>query len=281
MALPSRALAIVALAALASGCGGGASASPTISVQAAKSFAIAAFAPGGTISAGVPTTVSFQISQPSGQPLTTFKTGSGPHTGVHLIFVRRDLGAIVHLHPPIAADGTISTQVTLPSPGPWRMLVDVYANLAGQPPNFQLHRDLNITGGTTPAPPPSAFAPVVKTDGYTFTVDKAPVIKNAEPAVMAVHVAAPDGTPAVFEPWFGATAHAIFFHEGTLAYFHTHVCRPSDTTCAGVSAALGSSPAPGLLNVGILLPGSGTWRLFLQVQVAGKVLTAPFTLSVS
>jgi hypothetical protein len=33
--------------------------------------------------------------------------------------------------------------------------------------------------------------------------------------------------------------------------------------------------------VGVLLPGSGTWRMFLQCQVDGKVLTAPFTLQVA
>jgi hypothetical protein len=32
--------------------------------------------------------------------------------------------------------------------------------------------------------------------------------------------------------------------------------------------------------VGILLPESGTWRLFLQFRSGGKVLTAPFSLHV-
>ena len=32
----------------------------------------------------------------------TSRRGPGPHTGVHLIIVRRDLNSIVHVHPPIA-----------------------------------------------------------------------------------------------------------------------------------------------------------------------------------
>jgi hypothetical protein len=31
----------------------------------------------------------------------------------------------------------------------------------------------------------------------------------------------------------------------------------------------------------VLLPGAGTWRMFLQAMVDGKVVTAPFTLVAS
>src|SRR5215211_8797139 len=52
-----------------------------------------------------PTQISFTIRQPSGKPLTAYRRGAGPHTGVHVIVVRRDLGAIIHKHPPIEANG--------------------------------------------------------------------------------------------------------------------------------------------------------------------------------
>ena len=42
----------------------------------------------------------------------------------------------------------------------------------------------------------------------------------------------------------------------------------------------GTSTVPGKLKVGVLLPAAGTWRLFLQSQVGGRVVTAPFTLNV-
>ena len=42
----------------------------------------------------------------------------------------------------------------------------------------------------------------------------------------------------------------------------------------------GSSSTPGKLTVGVLVPVAGTWRLFLQTKVNGRVLTAPFTLAV-
>ena len=49
----------------------------------------------------------------------------------------------------------------------------------------------------------------------------------------------------------------------------------------GGAKVTGSSPTPGKLTVGVLVPAPGTWRLFLQFKVDGKVLTAPFTLEVT
>jgi hypothetical protein len=42
----------------------------------------------------------------------------------------------------------------------------------------------------------------------------------------------------------------------------------------------GQSAAAGQLTVGILLPVPGRWRLFLQMKLGGRVVTAPYTLDV-
>ena len=110
-----------------------------------------------------------------------------------------------------------------------------------------------------------------------------PRLHAISPAFLKITVTRPDGTPARFTPWFGALAHAIFFRAGSLDYFHTHVCSPGASGCTstlGASRITGSSNARGQLTVGVLVPVSGTWRLFLQCQADGHVLTAPFTLKV-
>ena len=73
--------------------------------------------------------MSFTVKLPSGKPLTSYKTGPGPHTGVHLIIVRDDLAYIIHEHPPIAPTACCARRVTFPAPGPYRVLVDVYPNI--------------------------------------------------------------------------------------------------------------------------------------------------------
>ena len=80
---------LVAVLALA-GCGGSGG-TQSITVQPAATYKIVNFRPSQPVPAGKPVVVSFQIEQPDGTPLTKFKTGPGPHTGVHLIFVRKDL----------------------------------------------------------------------------------------------------------------------------------------------------------------------------------------------
>src|SRR5262249_19032661 len=91
------------------------------------------------------------------------------------------------------------------------------------------------------------------------------------------------GRPVHFVPWYGALAHAIFFPQGSLDYFHTHVCAPGASGCTsalGGTTVTGRSSTPGKLNVGVLVPAPGKWRLFLQTNAGGHVLTAPFTLTV-
>jgi hypothetical protein len=120
-------------------------------------------------------------------------------------------------------------------------------------------------------------------DGYRFTLHGLPRLKAIRPAFLSFTVTRPDGTPARFTTWYGALAHAIFFRAGSLDYFHTHVCAPGATGCTsllGVTKVTGSSPKPGKLSVGVLVPVAGTWRLFIQCRVDGHVLTAPFTLRV-
>ena len=66
-----NALALLAAALVLSACGGsGGTSAPSISVGAARTFALDGFQPAGNLTAGSPTTVSFRIDQPSGQPLT-------------------------------------------------------------------------------------------------------------------------------------------------------------------------------------------------------------------
>jgi len=143
------ALALLALALTTAGCGASSSATPPITVGAARTFQMARFQLAGAV-AGRPAHLSFAVDQPSGAPLTRYRTGSGPHTGVHVIFVRSDLGAIVHRHPPVGADGTIDDEVTFPSGGRYRMVLDVYP-AAGPQRNFQLFRWVDVGGKTTRA----------------------------------------------------------------------------------------------------------------------------------
>jgi hypothetical protein len=276
-----RVLLLLVPAILLAGCGGGSS-NTTLTVQAAKQYTLENFTPSAPVAPGKPVKVSFVIKQPNGEPLTQFKTGSGPHTGVHLIVVSRDLSEIIHTHPPISPDGTISETATFTKPGPYRVVVDAYPKSSGPQQNFQLFTNLAVKGTYAPEPLP-AFSPVVKVDGYTIRMVGNPDLHEIQPDYLHLTVTDRNGKPLTFVPWYGALAHAIFFRQGTLDYFHTHVCAPEMAACAasaGSTRITGSSTTPGKIKVGVLVPVAGTWRLFLQFLANGKVITAPFTLNV-
>jgi hypothetical protein len=278
----SRLILVLCAVVLLAGCGGSTKPSfPT--VGAARTFALVDFKPTAPAIAGKPTAVSFVIRQPDGTPLTSFRRGPGPHTGVHVIFVRRDLAAIVHVHPPIASDGTIKETITFTKPGPYRLVVDVYPNTTGPQRNFQLFGSLSVAGAYRPSALP-AFAPSVVVDGYRFTMKDRPSLHAIQAAFLTIDVTDPQGKPVRFTPWFGALAHAIFFHQSSLYYFHTHICAPNAPNCgslAGVPLTKVTGHAtPGKLTIGVLLAVPGTWRLFLQMKAGGKIITAPYTLDV-
>ncbi len=274
-------LEAIALVGVLAGCGGGGSSPPSITVGAARTYTLHGFRAVNAV-AGKPTRISFTVVQPNGTPLTQFRRGPGPHTGVHLIVVRRDLAVIVHRHPPIGPGGRIYDTVTFPAPGPYRVVVDVYPKTAGPVPNFQLFSQLRVAGPYVPKTlPPFSATDVV--DGYRFALRGEPRMRAIVPAFLDFTVTTPDGKPATFTPWYGALAHAIFFRRGSLDYFHTHVCAPAATGCTsflGTARVTGTSATPGRLTVGVLVPVPGIWRLFLQCKVGGHVLTAPYTLTV-
>jgi hypothetical protein len=165
------------------------------------------------------------------------------------------------------------------------VLVDVYPNLPGGQSNFQLSQSVHVAGSYRPRPLP-AFKPDLVVDGYHFNMQNHPSLHAIQAQFINVQVTNAHGEKPTFVPWFGALAHAIFFHQGSLDYFHTHICAPDAPNCGALpgvasSRVTGTSTAPGKLTIGVLLPEPGTWQLFLQMKLAGRIVTAPYTLHVA
>jgi hypothetical protein len=274
--------AIVALA----GCGGSGNGSVSAPyVAPARTYSLQNFQPAEPVDAGRPTLLSFTIEQPSGQPLTDYRKCCEPHAGVDLIIVRSDDSHVQYDDSDIGADGRVSQPILFPTPGRYRVIIDAYPahTSPDQPINFQLFTWVNVQGAYHPQTvPPYSATEVV--DGYRFQIEGHPQLKAIEATFLTVKVTDPSGQNAVFETWRGALAHAIFIHQSSLDYFHTHVCSPGAIYCTSVLGAAkvtGSSSQPGVLHVGVLLPEPGTWRVFLLTYIDGRHITAPFTLNTS
>jgi hypothetical protein len=276
--------ALIAAAVLAA-CGGSRGAVSLPHVAPARTYSLQGFQPTAPVIPGRPTTLSFTIQQPSGQPLTDYRQCCEPHAGVDLIIVRSDDSHIQYDDSDISAGGHVSQPVVFPAPGRYRVIVDAYPAHTNpdQPINFQLFTWVTVKGGYHPQAVP-AYTADESVDGYRFAIQGHPQLKAIEATFLTIKVTDPSGHDAVFGTWRGALAHAIFIHQNSLYYFHTHVCSPGAIYCTSVLGAArvtGSSSHPGMLHVGVLLPVPGTWRLFLLTYINGHHITTPFTLEAS
>jgi hypothetical protein len=194
------------------------------------------------------TAFSFRVLGEQG-PVTGFDVEQAKR--MHLVIVSRDLSRHAHVHPEMAADGTWTTRLTL-APDSYRAVADF--SVGGE--RHSLAVDLAAPGTLDPKPLP-APATSSSVDGLRVELER-------HGAALAFTAYDSSGSSVVPEPYLGARGHLVAFRTGDLAYAHVH---PS-----GADGARTSYEAE--------LPGAGEYRLFLELQVQGKVRAFPFTLEV-
>jgi hypothetical protein len=199
--------------------------------------------------------LSFAIRGSDGKVANQFATVH--EKNLHLIVVRRDFTGYQHLHPVMAPDGTWTVPVSLPSPGLWRAYADftVIAPSAAQMA-LTLGYDLTVPGDYQPSPVPAA-ARESTVDGMTVTYEGTPNVGATSPLLFRVA-----GNPGL-EPYLGSFGHLVVLREGDLGYVHVH---PEPQLVGGA------------VKFWLAAPSSGTYRMYFDYQVGGKVRTNEFTL---
>jgi hypothetical protein len=197
--------------------------------------------------------LAFRIAGRDGRTVRGFDV---EHTKrMHLIVVRRDLTGFQHLHPTQSADGTWTTPVTLPDAGAYRVFADFAVNGKAHTLAADLQRDGAVR--SRPLAPPATTAEV---DGMRVTLTERPAKAAAESSL--AFTVTRGGRPVAVQDYLGAKGHLVALREGDLAYLHVH-------------------PDEQRLKFMATFPTAGTYRLFLQFRVAGRVHTAEFTLQVA
>ena len=219
-----------------------------------------------TLPTGERVPFAFRVTDPDGNAVTRYTEAHEKQ--LHLIVVRRDLSGFQHVHPELAADGTWTVDLELPSGGSYRAYADVVPTNLGR--NVVLGTDLDVAGDYAPVdlPAPAATTTV---DGYQ--VDLTARGGHPEPGVetMLTYSVSRDGRPVDdLQPDLGAYGHLVTIRDGDLAYLHTH---PAD------EATPGESGGPDIEFM-TTFPSAGTYRLFLDFQVGGQVRTAELTVEV-
>ena len=218
--------------------------------------------PGRTsFAAGRAQRLTFRIAGAGGAPVTTYAVVHDKL--LHLVVIRRDLAGYQHLHPIMAADGTWGIDLTLAEPGIYRMIADFTAIVGGQQVATTLGADLTVAGSYLPRALP-APAHAVSTTGFAVGYEGTPSTQSTQPILISITGA--DRKPAVLEPYLGAFGHLVLLRQGDLAYLHVH---PE------------TQLTDGKVKFWLAAPSAGSYRMFFDFQVAGKVHTAAWTLVVN
>jgi hypothetical protein len=200
--------------------------------------------------------LAFRIVDERGATVSDFDV---EHTKkMHLIVARRDLTGFQHLHPERTADGTWTTDITLPEAGSYRLFADF--SHEGEPQT--LAADLRVDGPADLRPLPAPSATAQSDGGYDVRLD-ATDARPGEEAQLRFTITK-DGEPVRTEEYLGAGGHLVALREGDLAFLHVHPEEHGDT-----------------VSFAATFPTTGRYRLFLQFQHEGSVHTVAFTQEVN
>ena len=245
----------------------------TSTEQSRPSYCIESNSAVSTVTPLVPFTYSFSIVDNNGNVLKDFTIER--EKLLHLIVVRKDLQEFQHVHPVFApATGMFTLSgLTLPTAGEYRIFADFTPKNApldaeGAPVPTNTFEDAVAEG---------AYAPQqLGHDSASDTVDDYSVLLATIPqqltkgANMFTFTVTRNGTPVTnLEDYLGALGHAVILKEGTLDYIHTH------------ALANTSSSQNGTIKFHVEFPSAGKYKVFMQFQHQGKILTSSFVVSVA
>jgi hypothetical protein len=204
-----------------------------------------------------PSRFGFHILDANGAPTHDFTEDGGVR--LHLIVVRRDFTGYTHVHPARQRDGSWAVPLELREAGVYRAYVDFERD--GE--KTVLGHDLFVAGAMQRQALPAA-ATHSAVDGYEVTLAK-PTLHAGEEGDLRFTVSR-GGVPVPhFDSYVGMRGHLIALHDGDLAYSHVHALE---------------TDAPGVVEFRTELHAAGAYRLFFQFKLAGRVVTAPFTVEV-
>ena len=207
--------------------------------------------------------LKLQVREPdSGEPVAMF--AETHEKLLHLFIVGRDLQYFAHEHP-VQTDNGFELDVNL-QPGAYMLIADFLPG-GGYPQ--MIHRAI-VTPG-------HEVSPFIATqlaedlsdkvvDGIRVKLAVTPASGRAEAVLRFAFSDAVSNAPIYdFQPYLGSSGHLLVVAPDLTDSVHAH---PE-----------GSTAGPDI-NFGVVFPAAGYYKVWIQVQRAGQVITAPFVVSV-
>lgn len=221
------------------------------------------------VEAGKPVELAFAIQEPDserhhGHEPRVVRELDTVHTKLfHLLYVSHDLQVFGHEHPQLGQDGIFRLTTTLPREGTYRLLADFYPKNATP----QMIPITLTTAGYTGPPIPMESA--LAADMAPQTAENLTVTLTPDPpeplagfkTALVFELDTADG----LQKFLGAWAHMLAVSADTVDMIHAHP-----------SIADGGPR----IQMNVIFPRPGLYRVWIQTQRQGVVNTAAFNLPV-
>lgn len=206
-----------------------------------------------------------------------------PHTGAvvhvfdtvhervfHLFVVSRDLEYFAHVHPTLGRGGALDVELRVPRAGAYQLIADFLPS--GGPPQL-VQKSLvtaGFAGSLSDVPTLTLDAADKAVEGTRVKLTMPEAIAGREQLVTFDVEDAETGAPiSDLEPFLGATGHLLVASADLASVFHSHPV-----------AELGRAGGPTVVFQ-VLFPRAGQYRMWVQCQRRGRVVTASFTVAVN
>jgi hypothetical protein len=217
--------------------------------------------PGGGVSG-----LTFAVRDPeSSEPVTTFLDVH--EKPFHLFAVSRDLRTFAHLHPERRDDGSFELRHDF-APGAYLLIADF---LPAGGTSQLVHRAIVTPGYEGPIfgePASLPDMPAEQTvEGIRIRLEPVtPIARRETPLRFVIADAATGAAITDLEPYLGASGHLLIVSADLSTAIHGH---PDGDVTRG--------PA---VRFDALFPAPGRYKLWVQLQRKGTVITAPFVIEV-
>ncbi len=205
--------------------------------------------------------------QPRHRPVLTFDV---PHRQLehvhekplHLIITSEDLAFFDHVHPQPNAKDQYEIAYDFPAPGRYHLWADYTAPGAGQ----------RIVASTIDVRQAGVARPVAPA-GLQVKLDPTGDVRAGDEVAFRVSL-----SPTDYEPFLGAWAHLVLIDESRRHFLHAHPEQAAVHVHGVNDAPLG--PPPPTVHVKTVFPEAGRYKVWVQVQRQGNLITTPFWVDV-
>jgi hypothetical protein len=229
------------------------------------------------VEAGKPFQLTLNILDADGKtPVSEFDE---VHTKLlHLILVSQDLSQFLHVHPDYMGNGEfVLDDAVLP-------VAANYIAFADFTPTGEHQQVVRLNLPTQGAQTAAAALAIGSTESTTgplkITLDVPETLAAGAEQGIVFHVAdAETGEPLdTLDEYLGAAGHLVIVDESGQTYLHTHPADHNMGAMGGMAMDMHYGPD---LTFNTAFPGTGLYKMWLQVQYKGEIYTAPFVINVS